>query len=208
MTISGLLGEKKEQSQVFNDKNERIPVTRIIVGPCKVVSQRKINNNFHIQLGFGNQKITNKPQQGHIKGAGLTTAPRYIKEIKVVDGNEFQLGQEIKVSDVFKTGDVVKISGISKGKGFAGVVKRHGFKGGPKTHGQSDRLRAPGSIGSTTTPGRVYKGKRMAGHMGVERVTVKGLIVVSVDNDNNLLVVKGLVPGPVNGLLEIFKQDN
>jgi large subunit ribosomal protein L3 len=207
MAISCLLGIKLGQSQVFDDKNERIPVTRVKTGPCLVVSKRKLGNSIRMQMGFGNKKITNKPQLGHLKGAGIKTAPRYLKEVEIQGEDVYQLGQEIKIGDVFKIGDIVKVSGISKGKGFGGVVKRHGFKGGPKTHGQSDRLRAPGAIGSTTTPGRVYKGKRMAGHLGVDRVTIKGLTVVNINSEENFMLIKGLIPGHKNGLVEVYLQD-
>ena len=143
---------------------------------------------------------------GHLKKAGLDkNPPRFLREVRVTDLGDLKPGSEIKADDVFKEGDKVAITGISKGKGFAGVVKRHHFKGGPRTHGQSDRERAPGSIGQTTTPGRVYKGKRMAGRMGQDKVTLKNLKVVSIDTEKNILIVSGLVPGGRNSLLMIKK---
>lgn len=198
MSISGLLGTKIEQSQAFDEKGQRIPVTKIILGPCIVVKK----NTNTVQLGFGTSRKINKPTQGQIRGAGAKTAPRFFKEFKA-DG--FEVGSEIKASDVFKVGDKLKITGTSKGKGFAGVMKRHNFKGGPKTHGQSNRYRSPGSIGSTTTPGRVYKGKRMAGRMGGEQITIKGLKVVNIDTENNQLLVSGLIPGARGNLISVYK---
>lgn len=204
MKINKILGYKIEQTQIFDNKNLRIPVTKIQAGPCVVLEKHTVNGKTYCRIGFGIIKKPNKPTQGLIKGAGLTTAPRFIRELEISE--EMVLGQEIKASDVFNIGDLVKVSGISKGKGFAGVVKRHGFKGGPKTHGQSDRERAPGAIGSTTTPGRVYRGKHMAGRMGGKKITVKGLKIMSIDTGKNLIFVKGLIPGAKNSLVEIIKQ--
>ena len=141
-----------------------------------------------------------------MKKAGLDKKPRFLREIRVGDVGELKLGAEIKVGDVFAPGDPVRVTGTSKGKGFAGVVKRHHFAGGPRTHGQSDRERAPGSIGQTTTPGRVYRGKRMAGRMGTDTVTVRGLKVIAVDPENNTVTIKGLVPGGRKGLLLVQKE--
>lgn len=204
--INTILGTKIKQTQKFTSEGVRIPATLIQAGPCFVVQVKE----GAIQLGLGEkkEKRTKKPILGHIKKAGLKHIPRFLREISVnqpeISAN-LKPGAEIKVGDVFKTGDLVNIIGTSKGKGFAGVVKRWGFAGGPRTRGQSDRERAPGSIGATTTPGRVLKGKKMAGRMGGERVTVKNLTVVHIDPKNNLLVVKGLVPGAKDGLLIIKK---
>ncbi|MFQ5886833.1 MAG: 50S ribosomal protein L3, partial [Anaerolineae bacterium] len=182
-----------------------IPVTVIEAGPCFVtqVKPKERDGYQSIQLGFEEVKLKRltKGQLGHLRKRDLPPL-RYLREIRVNDVSGYEEGQKIRVS-IFDVGDLVDVAGISKGRGFAGVVKRHGFKGGPKTHGQSDRHRAPGSIGQTTTPGRVYKGKRMAGHMGNERVTVQNLRVVLVDPERNLLAVKGAVPGARNGLLLI-----
>lgn len=147
-----------------------------------------------------------KALQGHIKKAGIETKPRFLRQFQVSDTGDLKLGQEIQAGDVFQPGDSVKVVGISKGKGFSGVMKRHGFHGGPATHGQSDRARAPGSIGQTTTPGRVYRGKRMAGRMGGDRVTVGGLSVVHVDSEHQTITIKGLVPGGKNSFLIIQKE--
>jgi large subunit ribosomal protein L3 len=149
-------------------------------------------------------KKADKPTQGHAKKAGLNSTPRFFKESKVDKVEDVELGSPVNVEEILGAGDIVDVSGTSKGKGFAGGVKRHHFKGGPKTHGQSDRHRAPGSIGQSTTPGRVYKGKRMAGHMGVDQKTVKNLEVI--DLTDGILLVKGLVPGHISSIVTITKR--
>lgn len=203
--INSILGIKLGQTQKFLEDGQRIPVTEIQAGPCFVIQVK----NGAVQLGFGEkkEKRTLKPILGHIKKAGLKIIPRFLREISVNQPEiiNLKMGDEIKVGDILKPGDIVNITGISKGKGFAGVVKRWGFAGGPRTRGQSDRERAPGSIGSTTTPGRVLKGKKMAGRMGQAKVTVKNLKVFEVLPEKNLLLVKGLVPGVKKGLLIIKK---
>lgn len=196
-------------SQKFTKDGKRIPVTRILAGPCPVVQTKTRQKDGYdaIQVGWGEKKLTKigKPLRGHFKGAKLKLAPRFLKEIEVEKKSKFKAGDFIKISDVLKPGDRVDVAGVSKGKGFTGVMKRWGFAGGPATHGQSDRARAPGSIGQTTTPGRVFPGKKMAGRAGGGRVTVKNLTVMDIDEDKNLLLVKGLVPGPRKGLLLIKK---
>ena len=214
--IPGLLGIKLGQSQQFTDEGKRIPVTTIQAGPCWVTNIAEYGAAVGIQLGFGTTKHLAKAQEGQMKKAGLDKKPRFLREIRVPahPGGESELGtppgcavgDTITVGDVFAPGDAIRVTGTSKGKGFAGVVKRHHFAGGPRTHGQSDRERAPGSIGQTTTPGRVYRGKRMAGRMGTDTVTVRGLKVVSVDPQNNVLTIKGVVPGGRRGLLLIQKE--
>jgi len=151
-------------------------------------------------------------EAGHAKKAGLDFAPRALKEVKIKEGDQSSAegdlpkpDEVLKIEEIFKPGDIVDVTGTSKGKGFAGVVKRHHFRGGPKTHGQSDRLRAPGSIGQTTTPGRVYKGKRMAGHMGQDKVTVKNLRIVDIDPANKKLYISGLIPGAKNSIVYITR---
>lgn len=207
--MNTLLGIKQTQTQQFSEDGTRMPVTTIQTGPCVVT---KIINGGHyqsVQLAFGVAKRISKSEEGQLKKAGLTIKPRFLREVRVseaIDPNTLSVGKELTVADVFAAGDVIRVTGVSKGKGFAGVVKRHGFGGGPRTHGQSDRERAPGSIGQTTTPGRVYRGKRMAGRMGGDTVTVKGLRVVAVDATTNTLVVKGLIPGAKGGLVTIQKE--
>jgi large subunit ribosomal protein L3 len=190
--------------QVFAEDGQAEAVTAIEAGPC-VVTQVKTKDKEGYdaaQLGFGQAKRLNSPQKGHLKKLGQF---EYLREFRVADTKKIKVGDKVNVG-LFKEGDLVDISGVSKGKGFAGVVKRHGFAGGPKTHGQSDRHRAPGSIGATTSPGRVLKGTRMAGHMGNNRVTTRHLRVYKADPERNLLLVKGAVPGAKNGLLLIEKR--
>lgn len=202
--ISSLLGTKIKQTQEFTAEGKRISVTYIQAGPCFIT---QINPENRVQLGMGFKKTITKSVEGHLKKAGLENKLRFLRTIPKKQGTEnIVVGQKINVSDIFSEGDPVSVTGTSKGKGFAGVVKRHGFSGGPRTHGQSDRERAPGSIGQTTTPGRVYRGKRMAGRMGSDTVTLRGLKVVSVDSENNIMKVKGLVPGGVGALLVITKE--
>lgn len=202
--IRGFLGKKIGMSQIFREDGRVVPVTVIEAGPCSVtqIKTEETDGYAAVQLGFGQVKRLNKPRSGHLKNSGLN---RYLREVRADDVTEFEVGQRIGV-DIFEPGELVDVIGRSKGRGFAGVVKRHGFHGGPRTHGQSDRHRAPGSIGGGTTPGKVYKGMKMAGHMGNVRVTVKNLEVVQVDTERNLILLKGGVPGPPNGLLIIRKK--
>jgi len=205
MNIPGLIGKKSEQKQAFLENGKRIPLTILTVSGNVVCQIKTADHDGYnaVQLGFSTTKKTNRAKQGHITKAGLTQMPRFFREIRVDESVEATPGSLISVLDVLKAGDIVNITGISKGKGFAGVVKRHHFRGGPRTHGQSDRERAPGSIGQTTTPGRVYRGKRMAGHMGVDTVTVQNLEIIDVIDD--MIFVKGLVPGPRGSILTIIK---
>ena len=185
--INAILGTKLGSTQRFTEKDQRIPVTRIKAGPCLVTEIKTKDKDGYdaIQLGWGKRKM----------------------EIRLKEKSDLKKGDQIKVAQVFKTGDKIKVTGWSKGKGFTGVVKRWGFKGGPRTHGQSDRERSPGSIGMRTIPGRVNKDKKMPGRAGNDRVTVAGLKVVSVDEKESILAVKGLVPGANNGLLIIRKTN-
>lgn len=200
---TGLIGKKIGMTQIFKDDGEAVAVTAIEAGPCFVTQiKTKAKEGYDaIQLGFGKTRRLNAPQKGHLKGIGEF---KYLHEFRVRGDTLPRLGQKTDVS-VFKAGDLVDVAGLSKGRGFAGVVKRHHFAGGPKTHGQSDRHRAPGSIGASTFPGRVLKGTRMAGHMGNARVTVRNLEVVAVYSVRNLLLVKGGVPGSPKSLLLIKK---
>lgn len=217
------LGLKSVQSQTFTEEGIRIPTTSIKTSPCYIVSIRQPEKDgyFAVTLGFCQLKNIKKTVKGQINKAGIKTPLRFLREFRlestgtspvdeegkkgiIIGETKLFVGEEIKPTQLFKKGDLVAISGTSKGKGFQGVVKRHGFAGGPKTHGQSDRHRAPGSIGQTTTPGRVYKGKRMAGRMGGDRVTIKNLKVIDVTEDQ--IIVKGLIPGAKNSLLEVRKS--
>ena len=200
----GIIGKKIGMSQVFQEDGKVEAVTAVEAGPCCVVQVKTEDREGYnaVQLGFGEAKRVNSPQKGHLKELGKY---RYLREFRVDDIDELSVGDKVDVS-MLEAGDLVDVTGISKSKGFAGVVKRHHFAGGPKTHGQSDRHRAPGSIGATTTPGRVFKGTRMAGRMGADQVTALNLEVVKADTERNLLLVKGAVPGSKNGLLLIRKS--
>lgn len=205
--INTILAEKGRMSQTFVE-GRRIPVTRVMAGPCVVTQVKKMDKDGYwaVQLGFGEKRIKNvsKPLQGHLKNfIKDDKAPRFLAEVRLEKEPELNVGDTIKVSDIFNVGDIIQVTGTSKGKGFAGVVKRWHFAGGPRTHGQSDRERAPGSIGQTTTPGRVFKGKKMAGRMGGERVTLKNLQVVFVNPETNEIDISGPVPGIPGGLLII-----
>ncbi len=187
----------------FAESGIVVPVTVIEAGPC-VVTQVKLpekDGYAAIQLGFEETKRLTEPEKGHLKGLPPL---RHLRELRTDDAGQYERGQRLDVS-IFKPGDVVDVIGISKGKGFAGVVKRHHFRGGPRTHGQSDRQRHPGAIASGTTPGNIVKGLRMAGRMGTDRVTVHNLRVELVDPERNLLALRGAVPGGVNGILFIRK---
>jgi large subunit ribosomal protein L3 len=200
----GIIGKKIGMSQIFKEDGKVEAVTAVEAGPCCVVQVKTEEKEGYnaVQLGFGEAKRVSSPQKGHLKDLGKY---RYLREFRVDDIDEMSVGDKVDVS-MLEAGDLVDITGVSKSKGFAGVVKRHHFAGGPKTHGQSDRHRAPGSIGATTTPGRVFKGTRMAGHMGADQVTALNLEVVKADPERNLLLVKGAVPGSKDGLLLIKKS--
>lgn len=207
--IDALFGIKTKQTQRFLQDGARIPVTEVRVSGNTVITAKNMGKDgyWSLQVGIETQKNANKPLLGHIKGAAMKDAPHFLREIRLADELSSdqmpEIGQVLKAASVFQAGDIVDVVGVSKGKGFAGGVKRHHFKGGPRTHGQSDRERAPGSIGQTTTPGRVYKGKRMAGRMGSDRVTIRNVQVVEVGEEG--VLIKGLVPGSRNSLVMIRK---
>ena len=199
--LQGFLGKKIGMTQMFREDGIVVPVTVVEAGPCVVtqVKTKETDGYDAVQLGFGEVKRRNKPLSGHLKNSRLS---RYLREVSADDTSEFEVGQTIAV-DIFEAGEKVDVIGTSKGRGFAGVMKRWNFKGGPRTHGQSDRMRAPGSIGGGTTPGRVYKGLKMGGHMGNRRITVKGLEIIEIDTERNLLMIKGGIPGATNSLVQI-----
>lgn len=206
--MPGLLAKKLGMTNIFAEDGQIIPVTVLEAGPCVVyaVKTKERDGYESLQLGFGEkkEKRVNKPQLEVFKKLGLK-APRVLKEFRNFDIENYKVGDEIKV-DIFNEGDLVKVSGKSKGRGFQGVVKRHGFAGvGSTTHGQSDRVRAPGSIGASSFPSRVFKGQRMAGRMGYENVTIRNLKVVKVIAEKNIIMVKGAVPGSVNSIVAINK---
>ena len=201
----GLLGEKLGMTQVFREDGTAQAVTVLEAGPCMVTQVKTMAKDGYeaVQLSFGEKRRLNKAEEGHLRGIGRF---RYLREMPPADLSYVQVGQTVDVS-IFQPGDVINVTGTTKGRGFAGGIKRHGFSGGPKTHGQSDRHRAPGSIGAGTTPGRVLKGKRMAGHMGNVRVTAQNVEVVQVDLERNLLLIKGSVPG-ANRQLVLIQHTN
>lgn len=214
--IDSILGKKLGMTQVFDEKGAVIPVTVIQAGPCRVTQVRTKEKDGYeaVQIGFEESSRLKKPQIGHQKDMVRTVENgkypkqfglKFLREVRTATVAEHTVGDTISADTIFQNGDTVDVTGTSKGKGFAGVMKRHNFHGGPRTHGQSDRSRAPGSIGSGTTPGRVVKGLRMAGHMGQERVTTQNLKVVRVDAEKNLILIKGAVPGANGGLVTIRK---
>lgn len=193
------LGEKVDMSQTFV-KGTRVPVTRVKVGPCVVTGVKTLEKDGYwaVQLGFGVKRINtfSKPLQGHLKGATKDNkAPFFMREVRLAKKTDMNVGDEVKVADIFSVGDVVSVSGVTKGKGFAGVVKRWGFGGLPQTHGTAKKGRSPGSIGRGTTPGRVLRGKKMPGRMGTDLVTVKNLVVVAIDPEKQEMLISGSIPG-------------
>jgi large subunit ribosomal protein L3 len=206
--MKSLIGRKLGMTSVFTANGSSVPCTLIEAGPCIVTAIKTKENDGYsaVQLGFEERKEKNlaKPVIGKFKKAGVPVL-RYVREMRDFDkAEELKIGEVIK-ADLFKEGDTIKVTGVSKGKGFQGVVKRHGFGGGSQTHGQSDRLRAPGSIGASSYPSRVFKGQRMAGRTGGDKVTLRNLKIVKIIPESNLILVKGAVPGAISGIVEIFK---
>ncbi|MDD2457184.1 MAG: 50S ribosomal protein L3 [Eubacteriales bacterium] len=196
-----MLGKKAGMTQLFDDKGNSIPVTVIDCGPLFVVQNKTAENDGYkaVKVGYGAVKNANRPHKGQFAKAGVETK-KVLREFK--SEADYTLGQEIRVSDMFAVGDAVDISGVSKGKGFAGNIKRHGQSGGPESHGSMYHRRV-GSMGPNTDPARVFKGKKLPGHMGAVNVTVQNLDVMMVDGERNIIVIKGAVPGPKGGLVEI-----
>ncbi|MCI0441033.1 MAG: 50S ribosomal protein L3 [Chloroflexi bacterium] len=205
MTIQGLIGKKIGTTQVFRENGVVDSVTALQVGPCVITQIKTVDKDGYqsVQLGFERAKRLSKPEQGHLRRSGGGSF-RFLREVGADDISALEVGQSVDAS-IFEPGERVDVVGLSKGRGFQGGVKRHHFKGGPKTHGQSDRQRAPGSIGSGTFPGRVIKGLRMAGHMGNHTVTTRNVEIVSADPVKNLLFIKGSVPGARDSLIVIRK---
>lgn len=206
--MSGLIGRKLGMARVFDASGRNLAVTLIEAGPCQVTQIKTAASDGYdaVQLGFEDKKAkhTNKPEAGHFAKAGVAPK-RYVKEFSDFENQDaLKLGDTL-TAELFREGDTVEVIGWSKGKGFQGVVRRHHFAGGPKTHGQSDRTRAPGSLGQSSFPSRVYKGLRMAGRMGNQRVTLKNVVIVKVVPEKNLIMVKGAVPGPQSGFVLIKK---
>ena len=201
----GILGQKVGMTQIWDEQNRAVPVTVIQAGPCRVVQVKTPERDGYsaIQLAFGDVKPRriNKPETGHFKKANLTPA-KHLAEMRVDDSSAFSIGQVIQ-ADVFASGDMVDVTGISKGKGFSGHIQRHNFKGQGASHGNHKKHRAPGSIGACATPARVFKGMRMPGQMGSRRVTQRGAHIVEVDAERNLLLIRGSVPGGKNATVEV-----
>ena len=205
--MRGLIGKKIGMTQVFNESGSLIPVTIVEAGPCVVTQVKTISNDGYdaVQIGYSDlkDKHSNKAQSGHFSKANAK-AKRYLAEFQPVSNYDYKTGQEFGVS-LFKEGELVSVSGTSKGKGFSGVMKRHGFGGGPKTHGQREHPRSPGSIGQASDPSRVFKGMKMAGQYGNKKVSTRNLEIVSVVKQSNQLLIKGAVPGANNGIIYISK---
>jgi large subunit ribosomal protein L3 len=200
-----LLGTKIGMTRLFTETGDEIPVTVIAAGPCPIVKVKteKTDGYNAVVLGYGakRKKLYTKPLLGFFQKTG-TEPLRYLREMRLTAPEELNVG-DVWTVDVFKRGEKVKVTGTSKGKGFQGAMRRHGFRGAQKTHGQSDRMRAPGSIGSSSYPSRVFLGQRMAGHMGDERVSMRNIRIIDIDVEKNLIMLKGAVPGPRNGLVII-----
>ena len=203
--INGMVGQKLGMTQVFDESGVVHPVTVIELGPNVVTQIRSKEKDGYeaVQLGFGLDKRLNEPEKGHRKASGFQS--KTLREVTADSLDGIEVGQQFK-ADVFTNGESVDVIGTSKGRGFQGGMKRHGFRGANRTHGQSDRWRAPGSIGASTTPGKVFKGQRMAGHHGHARVTIENLKVIRVDVERNLLLVEGSVPGPNKGIVIVRRS--
>ncbi len=207
--MTGILGKKIGMTSIFDDRGQSIPCTVIEAGPCTITQIKTIERDGYtaLQLGFDDkpERSVNKPEAGHLKKSG-SSPKRLSREFRGFDTSKFELGAELRVDSIFAVGDKVSVAAKSKGRGFQGVVKRHHFGGGFRTHGQSDRERAPGSIGGSSYPSRVFKGMRMAGRMGNDRITVKNLRVLNIIPESNIILIRGSVPGHNNAYVEIIKE--
>jgi large subunit ribosomal protein L3 len=201
--VKGILGRKVGMTQVFDDAGHAVPVTVVEAGPCSVAQVKTPDKDGYsaIQIAFGEPKRVNQPSAGHFATAGID-ATRHLVELRLDDTGEYAPGSEIK-ADVFEEGEMVDVVGVTKGKGFTGPMKRHNFGGLGASHGTERKHRSPGSIGGASTPSRVFKGQKMAGHMGHERVTTLNLKVIKVDPDRNIMLIRGAVPGPRGGLVMV-----
>jgi large subunit ribosomal protein L3 len=201
--VKGILGRKIGMTQVFDEQGRAVPVTVVEAGPCRVAQIKTPDHDGYsaIQLAFGEAKRTTKPRAGHLAKSGMESA-RHLVELRIDDMAGYEVGTEIK-ADIFEAGEIVDVVGVTKGKGFAGGMKRHNFKGLSATHGTQRKHRSPGAIGACATPARVFKGTRMAGHMGHSRVTTLNLKVIKADPERNILLIRGAVPGPKGGLLMV-----
>jgi large subunit ribosomal protein L3 len=207
MAIDFIIGKKVGMTRIFDDSGSDYPVTIVEAGPCEITQIKSIENEGYssIQMGYLEKEVRhiNKSEKGHFNKAGVP-AKKILKEFTIEELENIELGQKV-TADIFETGDFVAVSGVSKGKGFAGHMKRHGFSGGRRSHGKNSVMRKAGSIGAGSDPSRVWPGTRMAGRMGNENVTVKNLEVTRVEKDKNLVFIKGAVPGAKNGIVFISK---
>lgn len=196
---------KRDQIHAYDKDGKRLFVTRLSADSLPIIQVKNQEKDKYkaLQVGIGVKSRLNKPEAGHVKVGDLK--PLYLREIRIEQDSDLKMGDQLQINEIFQVGDVLKVTAISKGKGFAGGMKRHGFHGGPRTHGQSDRQRAPGAIAQGTSPGRVWKGKRMAGHMGNVTVAITGSMVVKIDQDNKEIWITGSVPGGKNALVELTK---
>ncbi|HET7483064.1 MAG TPA: 50S ribosomal protein L3 [Actinomycetota bacterium] len=203
MAVKGILGRKVGMTQVFDDAGHAVPVTVVEAGPCRVAQVKTPETDGYtaVQLAFGTARRPNNPISGHYAKSGVEPG-RYLVELRLDELGDYAAGAEIK-ADVFESGEIVDVIGVTKGKGFAGGMKRHNFKGQGASHGNQAKHRAPGSIGACATPARVFKGTRMAGHLGHRRVTTLNLRVIKADPERNLLLIRGAVPGPRGGLVMV-----
>ncbi|MQF84030.1 MAG: 50S ribosomal protein L3 [SAR202 cluster bacterium] len=194
MKINGIIGKKLGMSLIYDDSGNMLPVTLVQAGPCTVTQVKTLAKDGYdsVQIGFSESKNLNSPQSGHQKRSGGQFS--VLQEFQADDPDQIEVGQKI-TTEIFEENEKIKVSGTTKGRGFSGGVRRYGFKGGPKTHGQSDRHRAVGSIGAGSSPGRVWPGTRMPGRYGNEKATIKGLSIAKIDSKNNILVIKGSIPG-------------
>lgn len=211
MKLTGLVGSKVGMTQIFDEEARALPVTVIKAGPCRIVQIRTPETDGYsaVQLGYGRDPRPDRPAAGHYAKAGVEPARRLV-EVRVDDVSGFEVGQEIKVEDIFEPGGKADVTGVSKGKGFQGVMKRHNFRGQKASHGAHKIHRAPGAIGACATPARVFKGTKLPGRMGAERTTVLNLAVVGVDAEQGLLLLQGAVPGPKGAMVfvrEAVKND-
>ena len=206
MSISFLIGKKIGMTRIFDDLGSDYPVTVLQGGPCAITQIKNFDGESSVQLGFEDKedRHLNKPEKGHFEKSGVAPK-RFLKEFNILNVDDIGVGDNFSV-DIFELGDLVTVSGTSKGKGFAGHMKRHGFGGGRRSHGKNSVMRKAGSVGAGTSPGRVWAGTRMAGRMGGDKVSVKNLEIVRIEKDKNLLFIRGAVPGAKDGIVYITKQ--
>ena len=208
MAVDSIIGRKIGMTRIFDDLGFDYPVTVVEAGPCEIIQIKSINKEGYssVQMGFieKSERHINKTEKGHYDKAGVSVK-KYLKEFQSLNSADIEVGQEV-TADIFEIGDTISVSGISKGKGFAGHMKKHNFSGGRASHGKNSVMRKAGSVGAGTSPGKIWKGSRMAGRMGNAKVSIKNLQVTRIDKNNNLLFIKGAIPGAINGIVYISKN--